>query len=301
MLQFMAGAWPVLELARCAGYTQRPMEMKNFVPGYRIIKSVGSGAAAKIYLAEGPSGEQVALKVVSASQPGGQKAGAELRQEYKILTRLEHPGIPRAHGLHNLDEGVCLVRDYCGGVSLRTLMREEPGRVNRMVGQVLEISGQILQHMHDRDIIHRDFKPENLVIDEDGGVSLVDMALAWRKGLLTSKPPLAGTPAYLAPELLEGQGPTPASDAYSYAATAYELMAGRPPYEGGSRDEVLRALRQGGAPGPSSRNKSVSPELDRLVMQGLSRQPAERPSNLTVYGHRLAGTVAGSGLVSPPR
>lgn len=300
-MQPMTGVLPALELAHRVGYTQRSMEMKNFVPGYRTLKSVGSGAAATIYLAESPSGEQVALKVVSVSQPGGQKAGAELRQEYKILACLDHPGIPRAHALHELSEGVCMVREYCGGTSLRKLMREEPGRVNLMLGQVLGISGQILQHMHDRGIIHRDFKPENLIIDDEGGVSLVDMALAWRKRLLTSKPSLAGTPAYLAPELLEGQAPTPASDAYSYAATAYDLMAGRPPYEGGSRDEVLRALQQGGAPGPKSRNKSISPELDHLVMQGLSRQPAERPSNLTVYGHRLASTVAAAGLVSPPR
>lgn len=271
------------------------------MPGYRILKPVGSGAAAKIYLAESPSGDQVAMKVVDSNGPGGQKAGEELRKEYKILAQLEHPGIPRAHALHSLDKGVCLVREYCKGTSLRNLMRDQPGLVNRILGRILERSGEMLQHMHDRGIIHRDFKPENLVVDEDGGVSLVDMALAWRKRLLAGKPALAGTPAYLAPELLDGQAPTPASDAYSYAATAYELLAGRPPYEGGSRQEALNALRRGGAPRPSKRNRTVPPELDRLVMQGLSRQPAERPSNLLVYGHRLAGKVAGAGLKPPPR
>jgi serine/threonine-protein kinase len=276
------------------------MEQTALVPGYRVLKSVGSGAAATIYLAEGPRGERVALKFVSADRPGGDKACEELNREYRILSRLQHPGIPKAHGLHKLNGGVCMVREFCSGTSLRKLILENPGQVRRMLPQLLESAASMLQHMHDRGIVHRDFKPENLIVDQEGTVFLVDMALAWRKKLLAGKPRLAGTPAYLAPELLGGSKPTPASDVYSYAATAYELLSGRPPYEGNSREEVLLALSRGGAQPPSSRNRSVSLELDKLVMRGLHRKPGERPNNLLVYGRRLAEAVGRADLATPP-
>jgi serine/threonine-protein kinase len=277
------------------------MDVRGKVPGYRVLKPVGSGAVATIYLAEGPKGERVALKVVSGDRPGGSKACDELNREYKILSKLEHPGIPRAYGLQRVNGGLVMIRDFCSGTSLRNLMRSEPGRVSRMIPDILERSGGMLQHMHDRGIVHRDFKPENLIVDEEGEVFLVDMALAWRRRLLLGKPSLAGTPAYLAPELLGGKPPSPASDTYSYAATAYELLSGRPPYQGNSREQVLIALRRGGAPPPSVRNKSVPPDVNRLVMQGLNRDPKERPKNLLYYGGQLAGAIRDTGIGPAPK
>jgi serine/threonine protein kinase len=270
------------------------MEASRLVPGYRVVRSIGSGAAGAVYLAETSAGKRVALKVVSSSK---QKACEELQQEYKILSQLEWPGIPRVYGMHRIEEGLCMVREYCEGTSLRNRMRTESGKVSRMIPDILERSGGMLQHMHDRGYVHRDFKPENLVVDSKGGVFLVDMALAWRqKGFLGKRPGLAGTPAYLAPELLDGKKPTPASDVYSYAVTAYELLAGQPPYQGQSREETLLAHKRGGAQPPSQRNPSVPPDLDRMIMNGLNKDPGLRPRNLAVYGKQLADRARSSTL-----
>jgi len=277
------------------------MDTSRLAPGYRVLKSVGSGAAGTIYLAEGPGGERVALKVVNSRQPGGKKACEELNREYKILSRLKHPGIPRAHALHRTGEGLCMVRDYCSGTSLRNLIREDRREVARILPEILWRSGEMLQHMHDRGLVHRDFKPENLIVDDGGNVFLVDMALAWRKRLLGGKPALAGTPVYLAPELLGGGTPTPAADTYAYAVTAYELLAGRVPYEGRSREETLLAQRRGGAQPPSHRNRSVPPELDLLVMEGLKKDPSQRPRNVLVYAHKLSEVVARSRPAPAPK
>jgi len=204
--------------------------------------------------------------------------------------------------MHRTDEGLCMVREYCEGASLRSMIRTESGVVARMLPGILERSGGMLQHMHNRGYVHRDFKPENIVIHPEGEVFLVDMALAWReKGFLRKTPLLAGTPTYLAPELLDGKKPTSASDVYSYAATAYELLAGRLPYEGQSREETLMAHRRGGAQPPSHRNGSVPPDLDRMVMNGLNKDPGERPTNLAVYGKQLADRIRSSSLAPAPR
>jgi serine/threonine-protein kinase len=277
------------------------MNMSVSVPGYRVLEAVGSGAAGSVYMAQDSAGQTVAMKLVSADGPGGQKAVDELKREFKILGRLDHPGIPRAHRLQRTDAGACLIMDYCFGKSLRKLLRQDPGRVSFMLPELLERSADILQHMHDHGVVHRDFKPENLVIRSDGAVFLVDMALAWRPRLLGGKPALAGTPAYMAPELLAGRPPSAASDAYSYAATAYELLAGRPPFEGHSRDETLRAVRRGGAPRPSRRNRTLTAELDRLILKGLSMDPGERPANLVVYGRQLASAIRTAGIGRAPR
>jgi serine/threonine protein kinase len=270
------------------------------VPGYRVLKAVGSGAAGSVFLAEDSSGEQVALKVVSRRGRGSRKACEELNREYRILSRLEHPGIPRAHGLHRSDDQLCLVREYCRGTSLRKIIQRAPREASRVLPELLERAGDILQHMHDRGYVHRDFKPENLVVDGAGQVFLVDMALAWRRRLLSGPPPLAGTPAYMAPELLAGRRPSPASDTYAFAVTAYEVLSGRLPYNGNSREEVLTAHRRGGALTPSRYNNSLSSEVDRLVMAGLHRESRERPNNLTVYGHRLARATGGN-TTAPPQ
>jgi serine/threonine protein kinase len=241
----------------------------------------------------------VALKVVSRKGRGSRKACDELNREYRVLSRLEHPGIPRVRGLHRLEGGLCLVRDYCSGMSLRKMMQRAPQETARVLPGLLERSGDVLQHMHDRGYVHRDFKPENLVVDGAGQVYLVDMALAWRKGLLSGRPALAGTPAYMAPELLAGRYPSAASDTYAFAVTAYEVLAGRLPYDGNSREEVLSAHQRGGALPPSRHNSSVSARLDRLVMTGLQRRARERPNNLTVYGHRLARAAERSSAAPP--
>jgi serine/threonine protein kinase len=278
------------------------MEPLRLIPGYRVVKVLGSGAWATTYLGEDSKGHRVAMKVVKLDRPGQHKAVEDLSREYRILSRLNHPCIPTAIQLRRLHDGICMVSQYCGGGSLRNMMINDQRKLYQMASQFLEQSSTALHHMHEKGIIHRDFKPENLVISDDGTIHLIDLGLAWRKPMLMAvAPSLAGTPVYLAPELIMGQKPSRASDLYSYAATAYELFSGKPPYEGNCTQDVLQKIRRGNAPMPSNSNGTVSTEINRLTMLGISANPADRPSELLVYGHQLAEAVRKSPVGPPNR
>jgi serine/threonine protein kinase len=157
--------------------------------------------------------------------------------------------------------------------------------------RIMEQAAAGLHYMHEQKWVHRDVKPENILINKSGDVRVIDYALAMRpfsifKLLVGGKAPRQGTPSYMAPEQIRCESPTPKADIYSFGVTCYEIACGRPPFRANSTNELLQKhLTERPSP-PSAHNPDITPEFSDLVLKMIQKKPADRPESLEDF--RLA-------------
>ena len=267
---------------------------------YTIERELGRGGMATVYLAHDPKHDRrVAVKVLAAELTA--LLGAErFVQEIRVTAKLQHP-----HVLGLLDSGVFgadagalagrpyYVMPYITGPSLRTrLEREGPLPVAEAVRIAREL-GAALDSAHRRGIVHRDVKPENVLLDEDGGALVADfgiaLAVAQAGGArLTQTGYTLGTPTYMAPEQAMGDRQiTPRTDVYALGAVTYEMLTGEPPFTGPTAQAVMaRAMTE--APRPlTERRPSVPPSVDAAVRRALEKLPGDRFASAREFADAL--------------
>ncbi len=247
-------------------------------PRWRLIRWIGRGGQAEVWLAEDLKlGQKVVLKVFNREQDP--VAVERMRREVRLGRELHHPGLVRIFDLEEMDGHLVAVMEWVPGGSLGEIATAEgPLSVERVV----EIADQVLEtlaHLHEKGIVHRDVKPSNLFLDADGRVRLGDLGLARHLTVtddLTRTRMTVGTPTYMAPEQLRGEELTPAVDLYSLGVTLYRLLAGEPPFRAGSEFEVADAVLHG-RPRPV---RSLRPDCPRwlasFVDRLLERSAADR-------------------------
>src|SRR3954451_13460666 len=254
-------------------------EPRLFLGRYRAVRPLGSGGSGYVRLApHGPGGGGGAVKVV----PREGKSGERARREAQAMAKLDHPACPRAYACGRDTENVYIAYDYVPGSTFRESLRAS--RVTDTVA--VEVAVQVLDglaHAHERGIVHRDVKPANVLLADDGdeeiSVRILDFGLArFAEGeTLTAAGDVPGTLAYIAPERLQGEPAGPAGDVWSVGVLLYEALAGRHPFWRPSLGETAEAIAQGPPPLRIER-----PDLpDRLlaaVDRALVLDPKKRPS-----------------------
>jgi tetratricopeptide (TPR) repeat protein/predicted Ser/Thr protein kinase len=264
---------------------------------YFVIGSLGQGGMGQVLLAyDAKLDRKVALKQVRAREsPLPPEARALLLREAQAMARLSHPNVLTVHDAGEIDGQVIIAMEYVQGRTLRHWLKEP--RSWREILATLCASGEGLAAAHRAGLTHRDFKPDNVLVGEDGRVRVTDFGLARAErspelvleGLApegsrnlaaprTDSGALSGTPGYVAPEALRGeQGPL--SDQFSFFVSLYEALYGERPFEGSSLGGQLRAAEQGRVR-PAPRGRSVPKWLRRLVLIGLSPEPGKRFSSM---------------------
>jgi eukaryotic-like serine/threonine-protein kinase len=187
---------------------------------FRLIRRLGSGAMASVFLAEDCElGRMVAIKRLHPESPA--EIAPRFRREMRVAASLSHPNIVTLYDAILDDEAVLLVMEYVDGPTLAQRMREGPLEPEAALGIVRSLA-EAIDYLHARGVIHRDVKPANVLLDAGGRVKVTDLGIASAAeatGITTSGSVL-GTPAYMAPELFEGERATAAADVYSIAAIA---------------------------------------------------------------------------------
>src|SRR5580693_3674091 len=206
------------------------------VPGYTELKALGSGGFGDVMLARhNASGTLVAIKYLHGDLLADQEFAEMFRGEATVLAYLDDPNVVRLYEYVESPLGAAIVMELIDGVSLRDILRSQGATTPEAALVVLQGSLLGLAIAHRRGVVHRDYKPENILVAGDGISKLTDFGLAARAG---DRPVPAGTLLYVAPEQIAGGLATPASDVYSATATFYECLTGVPPFAGSA--ELLR-------------------------------------------------------------
>jgi serine/threonine-protein kinase len=253
---------------------------------YEILQPLGQGAMGSVYKARDPAIDRtVAVKTVGTVLLGSEAAEEFLerfRREARAAGRLSHPHIVPVHDM-GVDEATgtpFIVMEYVDGVSLATVLKENAALP---VPQALEVIGQVasaLDEAHRSGIVHRDVKPANVFLDSRGRVKVGDFGIAHLpESDLTQTGVRLGTPGYLPPEALRGERVDARSDVFALGALSYQVLTGRKPFEGATREAIALQVLHATPPAPQTLRAEVPQPVSALVMRSLSRDPAERPAN----------------------
>jgi beta-lactam-binding protein with PASTA domain len=245
---------------------------------YRVATRLGSGGMADVYLAHDTLlGRQVALKLLHHRFSEDQEFVERFRREASSAAGLSHPNVVAVFDRGEWDGTYYIAMEYLPGRSLKAVVREHgplsPSDATDIVVQIL----LAVRFAHRRGIIHRDIKPHNVILDEEGRAKVTDFGIA-RAGAsdMTLTGSIMGTAQYLSPEQAQGHAVSETSDLYAVGVVLYELLTGSVPFEGESA--VTIALKQVSAEPipPSRRNSEVTPALDAVVMRSLAKDPLAR-------------------------
>ena len=292
------------------------VEPETIIDGrYRVISRLGSGGMADVYLAEDQLlGRQLAVKVLHHHFAEDQEFVERFRREASSAAGLSHPNIVAIFDRGEWNGTYYIAMEYVAGRSLKTVVREQgaldPAAAIDIVTQVLRAA----RFAHKRGVIHRDLKPHNVILDEEGRARVTDFGIA-KAGAsdMTLTGSIMGTAQYLSPEQAQGHTVSGRSDLYAVGIILYELLTGSVPFDG--ETAVAIAFKQVSAEPrpPSELQPGVSAALDAVVLRALAKDPAQRFADADEFiaalqqaraalpisaGTAFAGAIAGTALAA---
>ena len=245
---------------------------------YKILDKIGEGGMGVVYKAEDVKLKRlVALKFLPPHISQSPEEKARFLHEAQSASALNHPHITTIHGIEETPEGVFIVMEYVEGRTLKHMTEKE----SLSLKKVLEIGIQVCEGLvaaHKKEIVHRDIKSDNIMLNKDGQVKIMDFGLAKLKGAtkLTKAGSTVGTTDYMSPEQASGEEVDIRSDIFSFGAILYEMLTGQLPFPGEHQAAVIYSILNE-EPQPVARfNNKVSTELERMVFKALAKDREER-------------------------
>ena len=245
---------------------------------YQVVGELGRGAMGAVYRVLDPQvpDRQLAVKVIALGAALSPDALERFLREAEVLARVRHVGVVRVHGFERAPQGAYLVQELVEGPTLRELLRQQgPPGPDAAVRIVRDLADAV-SAVHAEGILHRDLKPDNVVM-RDGRPVLLDFGVArdLDAETLTKTGLLIGTPAYMAPEQAAGERVGPGADVYALGGLLYELLVGAPPFKGDSYS-VLKQVFENTPAWPSELGVDVPPELEALLRRAMAKAPQDR-------------------------
>jgi len=267
-----------------------PLTPGDSIGPYVIQEELGAGGMGQVFLAHQPPAENLfAVKVIREDLARDPVITRRFLREAQATTRVRHPRLVEVVDSGTADGRLYLAMRHLRGEPLDNVLRArgrlDPPEVHRLVAD----AASALDALHQADLVHRDVKPSNIMIDADGHATLMDLGLARGADMsvLTRAGGVVGTVTYLAPELIRGSADaSPASDIYALGCVAYEAIAGRPPFEGGMFEIGMGHLER---PPPElhALRPELPPSLTEAVSLALAKEEGRRPPSATAFAFML--------------
>jgi eukaryotic-like serine/threonine-protein kinase len=281
-----------------------PAEEGRKLGRFELVRLLGTGAFGAVYLARDPELDRVVA--VKMPHPGGPRSGEHLDRflrEARSVARLRHPSIVPIHEVGQHDGLPYLVSEFVRGTTLAdrlTARRFEPREAARLVA----VLADALHYAHEQGVVHRDVKPSNVLLGEDGSPYLMDFGLAKRDGgevTMTLDGQVLGTPAYMSPEQARGESNKVdgRSDVYSLGVVLYELITGELPFRGNTRMLLHQVLNDEPRP-PRGLNDRVPRDLETICLKAMSKEPSRRYQSARDLGDDLRRLLSGEPIRARP-
>ncbi|MGH9521894.1 MAG: serine/threonine-protein kinase [Terriglobales bacterium] len=271
-------------------------DIGGFAPGamlagrYRIIALLGKGGMGEVYRADDLTlGQPVAIKFLPAALSHDVVLLDLLYAEVRNARQVSHPNVCRVYDIGEVSGRHFYTMEFIDGEDLSSLLRRI-GRLSEDKG--LEISHQIcagLAAAHESGLLHRDLKPANIMLDGRGRARITDFGLALPADVAAGKREIAGTPAYMAPEQLEGGQASVRSDIYSLGLVLYEIFTGKRPFDADSAADWRRAHVESHPKTPASVVAHIDPAIERAILRCLQKDPKLRPASAFQVAAALPG------------
>ena len=246
---------------------------------YEIIKTIGEGGMANVYLANDTIlDRKVAIKVLRGDLSNDEKFIRRFKREALSVSNLSHPNIVEVYDVGEEDGNYYIVMEYIDGKTLKQLLQK---RGALTLTEVIDIMCQLtdgLAHAHEAYIIHRDIKPQNIMIEDNGLVKITDfgIAMALNSTQLTQTNSVMGSVHYLPPEQANGKGSTVKSDIYSLGILMYELLTGSVPFKGDTAVEIALKHMKEKIPSIRKQNPTIPQSVENIVLKATAKNPKNR-------------------------
>ena len=261
-------------------------EVPGYLGGYRLLNVVHASRACQIWQASDDGAQRiVAIKALREHFAKDRELVAGLRWEHAVSQKTIHPRIIEIYAFGRERGITYLAMEWCAYPNMKQLINQGVAKIAPLATKIIKQAADGLGHFNERGFVHRDIKPDNFLVSDNGDVKLIDLALAVRirRGLARLWAPklkVQGTRSYMSPEQIRGGAIDQRANVYSFGCTIHELIAGKPPFTGASSTELLNKHLKSTPPSLESLDKNVTMEFARLVRKTLAKDPAARPASM---------------------
>lgn len=281
---------------------------RDFLGPYRLVRLIRVGHQCEVWeAAKTDDTTRYALKILKRDLRKVKEEVAALKNEFECGKLLKHKGIIRIYDYNTEGESTYVVMEYFEHENLKLWLRSGPQKIAPLSLKVIEQSAEALFYMHSEGWVHRDIKPDNFLVSEEGVTKLIDFAISIKQksGLASmfsfGKKAVQGTRSYMSPEQIRNQNLDARADVYSYGCVLFELLSGKAPFTGTNADELLNKHLTGPIPSPQVYNDNVTPEFANLIKRMMAKRKEERPSSMWDFLKEFRSLRPYKVLPKPPK
>lgn len=257
---------------------------RDFLGPYRLVRLIRVGITTEVWeAAKTDDSTRYVLKVIKRDKKTKEHV-TSLKNEFECGKSLKHKNIIRIYDFNTTSETTYLVMEHFEHENLKIQLRSGPQQVAHLSLKIIEQSAEALFYFNSEGWIHRDIKPDNFLVSNEGVVKLIDFAIStrqksgWSSMFSFGKKAVQGTRSYMSPEQIRNKNLDARADVYSYGCSLFELLTGKPPYTGTNADELLNKHLTAPIPNVQVYNDNVTPEFANVVRKMMAKRREERPA-----------------------
>jgi len=281
---------------------------RDFLGPYRLVRLIRVGVTTEVWeAAKTDDPTRYVLKVLKRDKRKDREEIAALKNEYECGKTLKHKNVIRIYDFNTEGELTYVVMEHFEHENLKIQLRSGPQKVAHLALKIIEQAAEALFYFNSEGWIHRDIKPDNFLVSDEGVVKLIDFAISTKqKSGLSSlfsfgKKAAQGTRSYMSPEQIRCQNLDARADLYSFGCVLFELLSGKPPFTGTNADELLNKHLTSPIPNVQVYNDNVTPEFANLVKKMMAKRRDERPASMWDFLKEFRSMRVFKVLPKPPK